>query len=90
MALFLFRFWPVLIPLVVYWLWHIRAKRIAIKSGAPVPHFRDGPIYWAVLASLLTAVLCFLFVGLTHEENDGKYVPPRLENGTLVPGKVVP
>lgn len=90
MALFLFRFWPVLIPLVVYYLWHMNARRKAKKSGAALPHFRDGPWYWAVLASLLIAVACFLFLGLTHAENSGNYVPPHMENGTLVPGRVVP
>lgn len=90
MALFLFRFWPVLIPLIVYWLWQMRARRIAKKNGAPEPRFRDGPWYWALLASLLTGVGCFLLLGLTHERNDGRYIPPHMENGTVIPGKVAP
>jgi len=90
MMLFLFRFWPVLIPLIVYWLWHRNAVRKAKKSGGPLPHFRDGPLYWAVLASLVTAVMCFLFLGLSHVGNSGKYEPPHMEGDRLVPGRVAP
>ena len=88
MSLFIFRFWPVFIPLLVYWLWHANNKRNAKKAGKEPPHFRDGPWYWAVIASLLTAMGCFLFLGVSHEKNDGRYVPPRLEDGNIVPGHV--
>ena len=90
MGLFLFRFWPVLVPLLVYWLWHARAKSRARKTGAPIPHFRDGPWYWAVLASLVTAIFCFLYLGATTHEGKGTYVPPHVEGEQLVPGRVEP
>jgi hypothetical protein len=87
MGLFLFRFWPVLIPLIIYWLWFIKIARSAEREGKPRPHFRDGPWFWAVLASLITGIGCFMMIGTSGEGNTGVYVPPHLENGTLVPGR---
>ncbi len=63
MQFILFRFWPALLPLLIYWLWHRLAVRRAVKTGQPVPKFRDGPIYWAVLSGLLIAIICFLWLG---------------------------
>ena len=90
MGLFLFRFWPVLIPLLVYWLWLARARGKARKAGEALPHFRDGPWFLAVIASLLTALLIFLALGLSAEQSGSEYVPPHMENGELVPGKIAP
>ncbi len=88
MSLFLFRFWPVVIPLVVYWLWLETARRKARKTGAPVPLFRDGPWYWIIFSTLSIAVLCFLFLASGLHENKGNYVPPHMEGGKLLPGHV--
>lgn len=90
MSLLLFRLWPALLPLAIYWLWHLQAKRRARKEGKEIPRFRDGPLYWAIIASLATAILCFLFLGISHEKNDGIYIPPRVENGKIIPGHVEP
>lgn len=90
MGLFILRFWPVLIPLVVYVLWIMRVRRRAAANGEPVPRFRDGPWYWAVLASLGVALLCFLWIGASQEAGRGSYVPPHMENGVLMPGKIIP
>lgn len=86
MSLFLFRFWPVLIPLIIYWLWYRRVAGRAVKAGQPPPRFREGPWYWAVLASLLTAIGCFILMGTSGEGTTGEYVPPHMENGTLIQG----
>jgi hypothetical protein len=88
MSLFLFRFWPVLIPLVIYLLWHWRAVARAKKQGTTPPSFRDGPWYWVILSMLGIALVCFLFLGLTHDAEKGQYVPPRLEDGRVVPGHI--
>lgn len=88
MGLFLFRFWPVLIPLVAYVLWMNLVRRKAEKEGKPKPAFRDGPWYWAVLTSLLIAIGCFFLVAMGIDEGKGSYTPPHLEGGKIVPGQV--
>ncbi len=51
--------------------------------------FRDGPWYWAVLSSLLLAVVCFIFLGgEAVQGTTGDYIPPHMENGQVVPGQV--
>ncbi|MBY0407592.1 MAG: hypothetical protein K2Q01_07860 [Rickettsiales bacterium] len=88
MGLFLFRFWPVLLPLVVYVLWLKLAGRREEKAGRPRPRFSEGPLYWLLFSMLGVAVLCFLFLGATMEGQKGEYVPPHVENGVMVPGEV--
>lgn len=88
MGLFFLRFWPVLIPLLVYAIWMRNMRARARKTGEPIPDFRDGPWFWALIASLSIAVIIFLFLGLGHEENRGTYVPPHMENGKIIPGEI--
>jgi hypothetical protein len=88
MSLFLFRFWPVLIPLLVYCLWHWRCVARAKKQGVAPPRFRDGPWYWAVMASLALGLFSFLFIGLSHAPEKGQYVPPQMKDGNIIPGHV--
>ncbi|MGE0753591.1 MAG: hypothetical protein AB7L92_00345 [Alphaproteobacteria bacterium] len=90
MGLFIFRFWPVLIPLLIYWLWYLNNRRKARKLGKDVPRFRDGPWYWAVLASLGTGLCIFVVLGLGMRESKGTYEPPHLENGKMIDGKIRP
>lgn len=88
MSLILFRFWPALLPLIIYIIWHRLAVKRALKEGTPPPHFRDKPLYWAVISSLCVAALCFVFMGLTHEAVQGNYVPPMVKDGKIIPGHV--
>lgn len=87
--LLVFRFWPALIPLIVYTIWHRCAVKKARAQNAPLPRFRDGPWYWMVLASLLFAALCFIFWGAEAIEGiKGSYTPPHMENGQIVPAEI--
>lgn len=88
--LLLFRFWPVFLPLLVYWIWLRRARKLAAAKGEPLPRFSDGPWAWAVIASMGIAVVCFLVLGGSHGTEQGTYVPAHMENGQLVPGQVKP
>ena len=92
LRLFLFRFWPVLIPLIAYEIWFCgcaRPGRKATMEGKQVLRFRDGPWYWVVLSSFIIAVVCFIFLGEEATQGGkGTYIPPHMENGTLVPGQV--
>lgn len=88
MGLFLFRFWPVLIPLLVYVIWLKVVQRRAVKAGQTVPLFREGPWYWIVFATLMMGLFCFLVLGVSVEGNKGVYVPSHMDNGVMVPGSV--
>ncbi|MDX2095754.1 MAG: hypothetical protein SFW64_07455, partial [Alphaproteobacteria bacterium] len=60
----------------------------ATIEGRPALRFRDGPWYWAVLASLLTAMGCFFVMGATIEAHKGDYIPPRIEGDRVIPGRI--
>lgn len=90
MGLFLFRFWPVLLPLIAYFLWWYLVGRKQTIDGIPVRLFRDGWWYWAVLSSLLIGMACFIFIGTHIEGGKGAYVPPHMEGGELVPSHIEP
>ena len=88
MGLFLFRFWPVLIPLLVYMLWLKTVRYKAVKAGRPKPLFREGPWYWLVIATFGVAFSCFIFLGASIDNVKGIYVPPHMDNGVMVPGSI--
>lgn len=88
MGLFLFRFWPVIVPLLLYMLWMRRVRHLARKAGEEPPHFRDGPLYWLAASMLAVAALCFFALGVAMEERTGTYVPPRVEDGKMIPGHI--
>lgn len=90
LRLFLFRFWPVLLPLAVYVLWILYRQHRAKKTGAPVPGFKDGPWVWVVLSCMVLAIIGFILLGLSHQPSEGEYIPAHMENGQMVPAKVIP
>ncbi len=82
MALFLFRFYPVLLPLLLYWVWLFIVRRRARKKGEPLPRFRDGPLFLLIISSLVVAILCFLVLGFSviGKESNVSYTPPTYSN----------
>ena len=90
MRLFILRFWPVLLPLLAYIWWMRVARRNAIKAGVTPPRFRDGPWFWAVVASLSIGVVIFLIMGLSNAPSAGNYIPPHMENGKVIEGHIEP
>ena len=84
----LFRFWPALLPLIVYLIWHAYKVKAAKKVGVQPPRFRDGPIYWMIIACFALAAGCFLVLALEIEPQKGHYVPPMMRDGKLIPGHV--
>lgn len=86
----LLRFWPILLPLIAYFLWISYCRRKAQRSGKPVPAFRDGPWVLAVASSLALAILGLLYLGLSSEPNDGVFIPAHMEDGKLIPAQVIP
>ncbi len=90
MALFLFRFYPVLLPLLFYLIWLYIVRHRARKKGEAEPKFKDGPIFWLLMASLGMAVLCFIVLGFSVSGEKGSYQPPHMEGDKLVPAQVKP
>lgn len=80
---------PLLAPTVAYllYIYFTEKNREAEQEGRKLPEWRRWP--WLVLVpcgAVLTAITLAL-LGLPGEEhNPGAYVPPRMEDGKIVPG----
>ena len=79
---------PLLLPTALYLLW-ATALRPGRRNGAAV----WGALPWIWLAGMGVALLgIVLFVVTVHfgAPQEGVYVPPRWENGEIVPGHMQP
>jgi hypothetical protein len=54
-----------------------------------VPHFREGPVFWTLIATLSIAVCMFIILGFSNEGTKGTYVPSHVENGKIVPSRII-
>lgn len=84
------KFWPVLIPLIIYVGWFFWAKARARKQDVKGPAFFSGPWWWAVTLTLVIGIAMFVILGISEKPVQGNYEPAHMENGVLVPGKVTP
>lgn len=80
------KFWPVLIPLLLYFIW-LAYARIKNKSGEKIK-FLDGPVKTLFISMVITAFLCVIYIFVTTTSHDKKYVPIKIENGKLIPSHI--
>ena len=72
---------PLLLPAAVYLLW---ARFVGLHT---VEQLRRGPWLWLGLAGIvLVAISAGIWIALEDQPPEGVYVPPRFEDGKLVPG----
>ncbi|MGQ0662514.1 MAG: DUF6111 family protein [Pseudomonadota bacterium] len=83
---------PIALPTALYVLWLAAQRRRAERAGKGEPaRWQDAPWLWLVALGLLFSAV--LTVGLAlfgREEIKGTYVPPKLVDGEIVPGHVIP
>ena len=79
---------PLLLPTAVYLLW-VTALRPARRNGATL--WRALPWVWlAGVGVVLLALVLFVVTVHFGRPQEGVYVPPRWENGHIVPGHIEP
>jgi hypothetical protein len=77
---------PLVLPTVLYLVW-LRAVRWSEEGGALA--WRKLPWVWlAAIGVMLTAIVLFVVTVGFGTAAPGIYVPPRFENGRIVPGHV--
>lgn len=84
------RFWPILLPFIAVMLWNWRLHRLARKRNEPVVYVRRDVWLVAGAISLAIALVLVTYDGLTEKSVKGTYIPPHLENGVMIPGRVEP
>ncbi len=77
---------PLLLPTALYILWALVTDRAAFSSAA----WQRVPWIWLLLAGLVAAAVALVFFVEAGSDGDGRYVPPHVEHGTIVPGHVDP
>jgi len=79
---------PLLLPTVLYLLW-VTTLRPARRDGATL--WRALPWLWLAGAGVaLLAIVLFVVTVHFGARQEGVYVPPRWENGHIVPGHIEP
>lgn len=82
---------PLILPLGLYLLWYRRAMRAAEASGTELPRLGDVPWPWLVAIALMLLVSALGAASLMDRAAPGgRYEPPHLVDGKVVPGHVVP
>jgi len=78
---------PLIMPLAIYLLWTWIVGRKTRKPGDP-PFWYEGPYFWLIIAGFVLMVGVLGTTAYLSEGGDPQsdYVPPRMEDGTIVPG----
>lgn len=76
---------PLLLPALLYLLW------VILTQGRPQPEWlRQAPWGWLGLTGVVLLVVSMTVWALVGgEPPGGKYQPPQLKDGEIVPGRVV-
>ena len=87
----LVRILPFLVPVILFVVWYYLARRRAGKAGLAPPSWREAPWGWIAGSGLLVLALGLAFFRFsTGASPDGTYVPPKYEDGRIIPGHVEP
>jgi hypothetical protein len=82
---------PLLLPVVLYLVWFVRASRAALAAGHASPRLGDVPWPWLVaIAILLLAGAVGAYTTMGGSRAGGHYEPPHLIDGKIVPGRITP
>jgi Family of unknown function (DUF6111) len=79
---------PLILPTGLYVLWAVSVGR-AEAAGMPAL-WRDLPWIWLAVAGAILVAVVLVAVVQVGGVQGGKYVPPHVEKGVVVPGHFVP
>ena len=82
---------PIVLPALLYGLWMAAERRRVEAGGGEKPSWTDAPWLWLLalgvfFAGLIAAAIAVFGGG----SSSGVYVPPELQDGQVVPGRIQP
>jgi hypothetical protein len=90
LRLIIFKFWPALIPAIIYLVWLLIARKKAKKLGAQVlPGIKDGPWIEAVISTIAIVIAMFFWLALSTPVEKGQYIPPKVVNGKIIDSQII-
>lgn len=83
---------PLIGPLLLYLAWNKYAKYVARKNGGEEPSLEAAHIFWSLIAgfAIMTVILIGLALSGGEPPDSGRYIPPRIEDGRIVPPSFEP
>ncbi|MBI3453261.1 MAG: hypothetical protein HY057_10660 [Rhodospirillales bacterium] len=83
---------PIVLPTAIYLLWLAAERRRIERGGAgEKPRWQDTPWVWLAALGLVFAGLIAVAIAVFGGDmTEGRYVPPQLKDGEIVPGHVEP
>jgi hypothetical protein len=80
---------PTLLPALLYALWLAAMRRRVEAAGDDHPGWSDHPWVWLLALGLFfAAIITIASAMFSGDGTEGLYVPPRIENGRIVPGHI--
>lgn len=78
---------PLIGPMLLYMAWNAYAQAQARKTGGEPPSLEKSHLFWSlIIGFVLTMAMLMVLAFIGGERADGgDYVPPRLEDGKIVP-----
>lgn len=78
---------PLVAPFLMYLAWNAYVRYKAKKAGEEAPSLEKGPIFWSLVAGFFLLIISLTTLALmgSHKADRGKYVPPRFEDGRIIP-----
>lgn len=83
---------PLALPSLLYFIWLAYRNRQIARGGEGAPQrWQEGPWAWLIVGGVLLAVIAGIVVSMLRGYGtEGRYVPPRVEDGRIIPGHVEP
>ena len=83
---------PIALPTILYLLWVAAERRRQERLGSgEAPQWQDAPWLWlGALGVFLAAIMAAALALLGGATTEGRYVPPQVIDGKIVPGHVEP
>lgn len=79
---------PLLLPTALYVLWAMLTDRFRVADALET--WQRLPWVWLGLAGVVAAGVVVVTMVESGDRLEGRYIPPHLENGEIVPGHVAP
>jgi hypothetical protein len=82
---------PIVLPALLYALWMTAERRRVEAGGGDKPRWVDAPWVWLLALGLFFAGLLAVAISVFGGgSGSGVYVPPSVQDGQVVPGRIQP
>lgn len=85
LKLILAKFWPTIIPSIIYFLWLLYIKK---KFKAAKNKSTKKQLIITIWATIIVTIICMASYFYFAENSGQTYIPSKFEDGKFVPGRM--